>query len=416
MKEKLTKKNIFTIPNALSLLRLFLIPVIVWLYCGKKEYGAAAAAVLLSAATDLADGKIARRFHMVSEVGKVLDPAADKLTQAALVICLMSRYEAMRILLMLFAAKEVLMLLWGYLTLKHTDTVNGAKWYGKVSTAVLYTVMMILILLPDVPETAANMMIACCGAVILVSLILYGRFYHRIFREHHVKPASWWLQSKAIKLLPALVWAALIAACLLHRNDISAEGILNYTPENPWMAAIAMMFLFALKSISIVVYSGILYMASGIMFPLPAAILVNLCGTVVMMSVPWYIGRRAGAPVVGHIREKYPKSRELQEMRKKNDLFFSCMARMIRMPSDIVSLYMGAVGVDYGKYLAGSILGVLPHVILYPIVGTSITDVHSPEFQISLCIELAYIALTVLFYALYSHRRKIREKKENTAL
>lgn len=183
MKEKLTRKNILTIPNALSLFRLLLIPVIVWLYCWEKKYSVTAAVVVLSAATDIADGKIARRFHMVSEVGKVLDPIADKLTQAALVVCLMSRYDGMRLLLILFVVKEGLMLLWGYLVLKHTNTVNSAKWYGKASTAVLYTVMLLLILVPNIPQIAVNVFMALCGAVMLLSLVLYGRFYYQILKK-----------------------------------------------------------------------------------------------------------------------------------------------------------------------------------------------------------------------------------------
>ena len=82
------KKDILTIPNLLSLLRLLMIPVIVWLYVKEKNYYAATGMVILSGATDIADGIIARKCNMVSDFGKILDPIADKLTQAALIICL----------------------------------------------------------------------------------------------------------------------------------------------------------------------------------------------------------------------------------------------------------------------------------------------------------------------------------------
>ena len=82
------KKDILTIPNLLSLFRLLMIPVIVWLYVKEKNYYAAAAMVLISGATDIADGIIARKFNMISDFGKILDPMADKLTQGALIICL----------------------------------------------------------------------------------------------------------------------------------------------------------------------------------------------------------------------------------------------------------------------------------------------------------------------------------------
>ena len=123
----LKKENILTIPNLLSLIRILLIPFIIWLYCAQKAYLCTIIVIALSGFTDIIDGIIARKFNMVSDVGKVLDPVADKLTQATLVICLTARYPWMWALLALFAVKECLMLLWGYLTLKITDTINIAK-------------------------------------------------------------------------------------------------------------------------------------------------------------------------------------------------------------------------------------------------------------------------------------------------
>ena len=110
---RFSAKNILTIPNLISLFRILLIPLIIWLYCGKKQYTATIAVIVISGASDIIDGKIARKFHMVSDVGKVLDPIADKLTQATLVICLTARYPWMWALLAIFAVKERLMLLWG---------------------------------------------------------------------------------------------------------------------------------------------------------------------------------------------------------------------------------------------------------------------------------------------------------------
>ena len=80
---------------SLSVVRLLLIPVIVWLYCGKQEYTAAVVVILLSGITDIADGIIARKYHMVSDFGKILDPIADKLTQAAIILCLTYNYPLM---------------------------------------------------------------------------------------------------------------------------------------------------------------------------------------------------------------------------------------------------------------------------------------------------------------------------------
>ena len=298
----LKKENILTIPNLLSLIRILLIPFIIWLYCAQKAYLCTIIVIALSGFTDIIDGKIARKFNMVSDVGKVLDPVADKLTQATLVICLTARYQWMWALLALFAVKECLMLLWGYLTLKITDTIHSAKWYGKLSTVVLYAVMMILILFVDIPEAGAEALMLLCGGIILLSLVMYGRFYHAILDQAPSGSQQQKTLRTARNVVLGLIWVGIIVICFLHRKELSAEEIARYTPGNPWLAGIVMLALFALKSLSIVIYSGVLYAANGILFPLPVAILLNLIGTVIMVTLPYQIGRRTGASAVDDIR------------------------------------------------------------------------------------------------------------------
>ena len=345
----LKKENILTIPNLLSLIRILLIPLIIWLYCAQKAYMHTFIVIAISGFTDIIDGKIARKFDMVSDVGKVLDPIADKLTQAALVICLIARYPWMWALLALFAVKECLMLL---------------------------------------------------------SLVMYGRFYHAILDQAPSGSQQQKTLHTARNVVLGLIWVGIIVILFIHRKELSAEGIARYTPKNPWLAAIVMLALFALKSLSIVIYSGLLYAANGILFPLPVAIVLNLIGTVIMVSLPYLIGRRTGASAVDEIRAKYPKAEAIHNLRAKNDFLFSFLVRMARLPSDVVSLYMGAVHVEYKKYLLGSLLGMLPHTITYPIMGMSIRDIRSPQFIISLCAEIAYILVTSAVYTLYRKKNK----------
>ncbi|MBO5415973.1 MAG: CDP-alcohol phosphatidyltransferase family protein [Clostridia bacterium] len=177
------KKDILTIPNLLSLFRLALIPVIVWLYCGARDYYAAIGVILLSGLSDIVDGFIARRFNMVSDFGKILDPVADKLTQGALLVCLLFKYKLMWALIAIFLVREIAMIVMGMVVIKRSDEVNSAKWYGKVNTVVLYSVMMALILFPNIPTLAANLLICLCGVVIIMSLILYSRFYGKFLSE-----------------------------------------------------------------------------------------------------------------------------------------------------------------------------------------------------------------------------------------
>ena len=180
MKKIFTKNGILTIPNLLSLLRILMIPFIVWLYIARKNYYGASFMIILSGVTDVADGIIARKCNMVSDFGKILDPIADKLTQGTLFICLSNKYPDMLWIFALFVAKEFVMALLGYITIRNTDSVNSAKWYGKLSTCILYTSMILLILFPDLPITVVNVLIVLCGFILLLSLTMYTRFYIKL--------------------------------------------------------------------------------------------------------------------------------------------------------------------------------------------------------------------------------------------
>jgi cardiolipin synthase len=133
---------------------------------------------MISGITDFLDGFIARKFNMVSELGKLLDPIADKVTQGVLLLCFLSEYKLIKYVFILFVVKECSMAAMGTKTMIKTGENDGAKWYGKVSTAVFYTVMVVLFLFPGIPETSANLLILCSGGCMLLALIMYLRHYY----------------------------------------------------------------------------------------------------------------------------------------------------------------------------------------------------------------------------------------------
>lgn len=168
-------KQIFTIPNLLSFFRLCLIPVFVWLYCWQGNYPATAAVLLLSGFTDIADGFIARRFHMISDLGKVLDPIADKLTQCAMLVCLLTRFPLMACPLAALVVKETMDGLMGLMVVKKTGIVCGAEWHGKAATCLLFAVMVIHVLWYELSPQLSFALILLATAIQLFSLVLYLR-------------------------------------------------------------------------------------------------------------------------------------------------------------------------------------------------------------------------------------------------
>ncbi len=166
--------RILTIPNLLSFFRIALIPVFVWSYCVKQDNTLTAIFLILSGATDVIDGFIARTFHMVSDLGKVLDPVADKLTQATMLICLITRFPLMVIPLIVMVVKELYMAISGCLVIRKTRVVPCAGWHGKTATVLLYAMMILHVFWPEIPSAVSNLTIGISTAMIVVSFIFYA--------------------------------------------------------------------------------------------------------------------------------------------------------------------------------------------------------------------------------------------------
>lgn len=149
------KKEILSIPNLLSLFRLVLIPVYISIYLNARDYTdyiIAGSILAVSCLTDLIDGKIARRFNMVTDLGKVLDPIADKLTQFTLVLCLALRHPALRFIVVLLFIKEIFQLIGFAISLRKGKTMTGALLPGKISTTVLFISLIFMVLFPNLDE------------------------------------------------------------------------------------------------------------------------------------------------------------------------------------------------------------------------------------------------------------------------
>ena len=186
MKEKTNIKVIFTIPNILCYFRILLIPIFCYLYLNAKtnlDYFVSTLVVLISSLTDLFDGMIARKFNQVTELGKVLDPVADKITHLALAICISIKYPLMWLLLILMVIKEGFMAISGTYFLKKNKMMNGAMWYGKICTASLFIGLLVLFTFPNLALVAVNTIIIILMIIMLFTFIMYIIFYLKMYQE-----------------------------------------------------------------------------------------------------------------------------------------------------------------------------------------------------------------------------------------
>lgn len=180
--EKL-KNKIFTIPNVLSFLRLCLIPTFVWLYSVERDYVLATIVLLISGFTDILDGFIARRFNMTSNLGKALDPVADKLTQGAMLFCLLTQFSFMWLPFILLIVKEAFTGLIGLLVIKKTGTVYGAEWHGKLTTCMIYAMIMVHLIWYDIPPKVSIGFIISSVIVMVMSCVLYANRNYKLLKS-----------------------------------------------------------------------------------------------------------------------------------------------------------------------------------------------------------------------------------------
>ena len=176
------KKEVFTIPNVLSMIRLALIPLYIYIYLNAKtdaHYYISAGILAVSCLTDLIDGQIARRYNMISALGKMLDPFADKATQFTLIICLAIRRNLLLLWLFiaLFIAKEGFQLIAGTMILRKGKILTGAVLPGKICTAVLFISLVLMIMLPRLSDNIINIMIIIDSVFMLISFAAYILVY-----------------------------------------------------------------------------------------------------------------------------------------------------------------------------------------------------------------------------------------------
>ena len=174
MVESKYRDKILTIPNILSFVRILMIPVIMYFYLKEENYPVTAFLVVLSGVTDMVDGFIARRFNMISDFGKAFDPIADKLTQFVIMICLTSRFNYMLFPVILLTVKEVFAGIVALIQIKRTKKIVGADWHGKVTTILIYSMMVLHIIWYNIPPIVSSVMVLACTLMMLLSAVLYG--------------------------------------------------------------------------------------------------------------------------------------------------------------------------------------------------------------------------------------------------
>lgn len=180
------KKVLFNIPNCLCFFRILLIPLFLYVYFVadfKNRYLVAAFVLVISGISDFLDGFIARKFNMVTDFGKFIDPVADKLTQFVVAITLLFSYPLAWVLLIIIILKDLMLAIVGLYLYDYGLKITGASWWGKIATAYFYVIVIILIGL-HIPNTVISFVLIITGSVLmLLSFILYAKELRYMVKE-----------------------------------------------------------------------------------------------------------------------------------------------------------------------------------------------------------------------------------------
>lgn len=177
--------RIITVPNLLSVFRMLLIPLFTWAYCAKRDSLLTALLLLLSGLTDSLDGLIARKYQLISNLGKALDPIADKMTQGAMLLCLVTRFPLMLMPFVLLLVKEAAVGFSSLIVIKKTGSVHGSVWHGKITTCMLYAMMIVHVLWFEIPSGISNCLIIVCTLMMVISFLLYMLRNIRFLNQNH---------------------------------------------------------------------------------------------------------------------------------------------------------------------------------------------------------------------------------------
>ena len=184
MKDK--NKN-FNVPNALTMLRILLIAPFVVYYVNDHVIRAVLVLVL-SGLTDMFDGIIARRFNQFTELGQMLDPLADKLTQGAVAVCFAVKQPILIPFLAVLILKELVMVVGGiFLLLFKKKKPGGSQWYGKIATVLFYISFGTIVALKGIwkieSPTLSMALLSVTAAVMIYAFVRYAKIYLKIIHS-----------------------------------------------------------------------------------------------------------------------------------------------------------------------------------------------------------------------------------------
>ena len=222
------------------------------------------------------------------------------------------------------------------------------------------------------------------------------------------------MQKNKIRKYALFVLCLLAAMCgLLASGGLSIETLLEYTPQEPIKVVILFLCLYALKSVTVFFPIIVLEIVVGLLLPTWAALWLNFAGVLIVLSIPYWMGKALGLETVQKAAQRYPRFGAVIDKQQSNSMFLCFFLRVIScLPGDLVTMYFGATGTPFWQNLLGGVLGILPGMVLATLMGSSIQDPSSPIFWISALLTVALSVISAALYYVYQ-RKPSRSSSED---
>lgn len=203
----------------------------------------------------------------------------------------------------------------------------------------------------------------------------------------------------------------LLILWIVNAADISTEQILSWQPKNLLLAAGLLLAGYAAKGATVFFPIMVLQILAGHIYSRETAIALNVLGLVLVMSIPYFIGRKLGSAKMEQLLEKYPKIKDFLRFQQDNEMAFCFMLRACAVPpADIVTMYLGASGIPFLTSVVGGVLGCFPSMVLTTFLGANVRNPQSREFWLALILNIFWVLLSGLGFWIFK-----RIHKEDTA-
>lgn len=209
-----------------------------------------------------------------------------------------------------------------------------------------------------------------------------------------------------LKVLSVILVAVGIVLLFFYRDEITVENILKLIPDNKLAAIVFIWAMFFIKSLSVLFPVSIIYIVTGLLFSASIAVIINIVGIIITFTYSYWRGHNSGKDLQEKLMIKYPKLKQIDYLIKNNEWFITFISRIVGMlPMDVVSIFMGSIGISYKTYLTASILGTLPILLSTTFIGNTIINPKSRKFILSILFRVV-----ISIASIFTYRKTIKKK------